>query len=442
MPNLFANHASDSDASQLLAQAQALSSRIAAVNEIATAINRSLDVDEILRVIGKQAKWLIDFDHLSVYLCGDRHHSFVTLFGPPVSLSPTLKDSSGSIGCAIRVGQPQLILDDTTAFLPAYPCSIVIPLESQRRIIGTINFGRSTPRSYTLNDVRIGYLLALQLAAAISNAERFEELNQLYAQLEQEKRKSDELLLNILPSEVADELKISGTVEPVHYESASVMFADFKDFTKVSATLSPTELFQELNDCFSYFDQVIDKYDLEKLKTIGDCYMCVGGVPGSRATHAIDTILAAIDMQLFMQCRRTQKLDHGQAYWDLRIGIHSGPLLAGVVGQKKFAYDIWGDTVNTASRLESTGVPGRINISTSTYDLVKNFFDTEYRGDVDIKNFGQIDAFFIKGIKADLSLDPAGMLPNQRFIQQYLHLLSDATSVPIFCQWAEAKLAG
>lgn len=300
----------------------------------------------------------------------------------------------------------------------------MIPLECDRQILGTINFASITPKTYNQEDLRIGYLLAVQLSAAIRNAERFEELNRLYLELEEEKRKSDELLLNILPTDIASELKQTGTVKPVFYESASVLFTDFKNFTQLSEQLTPQELVDELDYCFSCFDQFIEAHNLEKLKTIGDSYMCVGGIPVPNKTHAIDTVLAAINIRAFMQWRKQEKVFLNYPYWDIRIGIHSGPLLAGVIGHKKFAYDVWGDTVNTASRMESSGIPGSINISQNTFELVKDFFAVEYRGKVSAKNKGDIDMYLVTKIKDGLSLDPTGLLPNELFNELYFTLQS------------------
>ena len=265
--------------------------------------------------------------------------------------------------------------------------------------MGTILFATTKPHSYNQEDVRIGYLLALQLSSAIRNAERFKEINRLYAELNAEKHKSDKLLLNVLPVEIANELKNNGKVEPVHHDSVSVLFTDFQGFTQLSEKMTPRELVDELDYCFSYFDQVVDKYCLEKLKTIGDSYMCASGIPQPSPTHALDAVLAAREILQFMELRKQHKFAQNIPYWDLRIGIHSGPLLAGVIGNKKFVYDVWGDTVNTASRMESSGVPGNINISHATFELVKDFFECEHRGKISAKNKGELDMYLVRGIK-------------------------------------------
>ena len=216
------------------------------------------------------------------------------------------------------------------------------------------------------------------------------------SELLQEKKKSDDLLLNILPSEIADELKSNGSAMARDYDQVTVMFTDFKDFTKISEMLSPTELVKEIDFCFSAFDNIIQNYGIEKIKTIGDAYMCAGGLPVANNTHALDVVKAALKIRDFMEQHNRQKAQKGEHQFRIRIGIHTGPAIAGIVGVKKFAYDIWGDTVNIASRIESSGEPDKINISGSTYELVKDSFQCTYRGKIEAKNKGQIDMYFVE----------------------------------------------
>jgi class 3 adenylate cyclase len=164
---------------------------------------------------------------------------------------------------------------------------------------------------------------------------------------------------------------------------------------------------------------VTEKYHLEKLKTIGDSFMCAGGIPTANRTHAIDCCLAALEVQAFMNQMKDIKHRQGFDYWELRLGMNTGPLVAGVVGHKKFAYDVWGDTVNTASRLESSGVPGKINISLSTFEAVKHLFDCEHRGQVQAKNKGDIDMYFLNSIRSEFSMQGEGRVPNALFKQYY-----------------------
>ena len=237
-----------------------------------------------------------------------------------------------------------------------------------------------------------------------------------------EREKSERLLLNILPADVARELKEHGRTRPQRYESASVLFTDFEGFTQIAAELSPEELIGELDRCFSYFDQVSERYGLEKLKTIGDSFMCAGGIPVTNRTHAVDCVLAALEIQAFMNRMKEIKAEQGLPYWELRLGIHSGPLVAGVIGEKKFAYDVWGDTVNTASRLESGGVAGRVNVSSETHALVRDFFECEYRGRVPAKHKGEVDMYFVNGVLPDLRSRDEDGVPTTEFHTKYRRL--------------------
>ena len=210
------------------------------------------------------------------------------------------------------------------------------------------------------------------------------------------KRRSDELLLNILPEETAEELKATGTAKAKSYEMVSVLFTDFKNFTLASEKLSPEELVKEIDYCFSAFDNIISNLGLEKIKTIGDAYMCASGLPVIDEKHAEKIVRAGLLMQEFIAQNKKVRQEKNQIYFELRCGIHSGPVVAGVVGTKKFAYDIWGDTVNTASRMESSGEIGKVNISGTTYELVKNEFNYTHRGKIEAKNKGQIDMYFVE----------------------------------------------
>ncbi len=220
-------------------------------------------------------------------------------------------------------------------------------------------------------------------------------LNEKNEIIQKEKKHNEELLLNILPKAISDELKENGAVRAKRYESVSVLFSDFVNFSQISETLSPEDLVRELDYCFKQFDKIVIKNGLEKIKTIGDAYMCAGGLPEDNDLHAEHAISAALEMQQFLADwnadRKKQKLPEYHA----RIGINTGPLVAGVVGIKKFAYDIWGDTVNVASRMESSCEPDRINISGETYLRVRDKFHCIYRGKLPIKNKGEVDMYFV-----------------------------------------------
>ena len=214
-------------------------------------------------------------------------------------------------------------------------------------------------------------------------------------ELEDEKNKTDELLHHILPDEIIKELKAKGIVNPRHFPDISILFTNFPGFTGIMNTLPPGELVEELNDIFSSFDDIIESHGLEKLKTLGDTYMIGSGFPMESKDHAVKIVLAALDMMQFIDKRnRDSKIS-----WKLRAGINSGEVVAGVVGTNKFTYDVWGDTVNIASRMESTSLPDKINISGSTYELVKDYFDCQYRGKLNVKGKGDVDMYFVIGKK-------------------------------------------
>ncbi len=211
--------------------------------------------------------------------------------------------------------------------------------------------------------------------------------------LESEQAKSERLLLNILPEETAMELKQRGFATPRHYEKVTVLFADFVNFTKLTEHMPPDRLIKELNLCFSAFDEIIERHDLEKIKTIGDAYMCAGGIPTTNETNPKDAVRAAIEMMQFIENRFEQS---EFPYWKMRIGIHTGPVVAGVVGNRKFAFDIWGDTVNMASRMEGQSEPGRINISETTFQNLNGEFSCTFRGDLPIKNKANAPMYFVE----------------------------------------------
>jgi class 3 adenylate cyclase len=206
------------------------------------------------------------------------------------------------------------------------------------------------------------------------------------------------LLRNILPESIADELKIAGTTKARSYEEVSVMFVDFADFTRISGPMDHQDLVNELHDRFSRFDDIMEKYGLEKIKTIGDAYMCAGGIPNPDEKHLSKILHAAHDIMSVTEERYHEMRGRDKESWRARIGIHVGPIVAGVVGSKKFTYDIWGDTVNTASRIESNGEPGKINISEAVYAKVKDDpdFKFEHRGVIEAKGKGLIDMYFVE----------------------------------------------
>ena len=215
--------------------------------------------------------------------------------------------------------------------------------------------------------------------------------------LQQEKNRSDELLLNILPAEVAEELKQTGHSEARDFENVTVLFTDFKAFTQIAEQLSAKELVSEINACFKVFDAIIEKHNIEKIKTIGDAYMAAGGLQVPRSSEPADVVHAALEMQAFMLARKPERQAQGLPAFEMRVGIHTGPVVAGIVGVKKFQYDIWGDTVNTANRMETNGEVDKVNISQATYELLKDDpdFAFESRGKIEAKGKGEITMFFV-----------------------------------------------
>ncbi len=235
--------------------------------------------------------------------------------------------------------------------------------------------------------------------------------------IEEQKKKSDKLLLNILPFEIAEQLKKKGFAKSKNYRMVSVLFADFKDFTKLAEILSTQELIKELNIYFEKFDNIIDEHYIEKIKTIGDAYMCAGGLPLRNKSNPIDIVLAGLQIQEFMRTYSLEKQEKNEPVWEARVGIHTGEVIAGVIGKKKFAYDIWGDTVNTASRLQDACETKKVNVSGGTYEFIKDYFDCTYRGKIEVKNKGEIDMYYVNRLKEEYSEDKNGVMPNKEFIK-------------------------
>ena len=228
-------------------------------------------------------------------------------------------------------------------------------------------------------------------------AKRNEKIEAQNKEIESERNRAEGLLLNILPAAIAYELKEKGAATPKHYDAVTVLFTDFEGFTAIAAEMHPEEVVKELNECFMKFDEIAEKYHLEKIKTIGDSYMCAGGLPVKNTTHPHDAVSAGKEMLTFIEQRNNRLKASGKPPWPIRIGIHTGELVAGVVGKRKFAYDIWGDTVNVASRMESNSEVGHINISEATYKLVGDKFHCKYRGELEVKHKGKMGMYIVDG---------------------------------------------
>ena len=236
-------------------------------------------------------------------------------------------------------------------------------------------------------------------------------LNERTRELAEQKERAEELIKNILPEDTVKELRDKGSASKKKYKLVSVLFTDVQGFTHIAENMLPDMLIDELNIVFKKFDEICDIYNLEKIKTIGDAYMCAGGLPTPNRTNPIDITLAALKMQEFIKTNK----DQFKYQWAIRIGIHTGPVVAGVVGSKKFTYDIWGDTVNIAARMESSGIANEINVSGDTYNKIKDYFVCEYRGKLPVKYKGEIDMYFVKSIKPELAKPENPLEPNEQF---------------------------
>jgi class 3 adenylate cyclase len=239
------------------------------------------------------------------------------------------------------------------------------------------------------------------------------ELEKAIDDAESQRRESELLLRNILPAQIADELRARGQVEPRYFEDVTILFSDFVGFTHATENLAAEDLVNLLHTYFTAFDRIVGRYGLEKLKTIGDSYMLAGGLPERNPSHPVDAVMAAFEM-----VKAVEELSTEEAPWKVRIGIHTGPVIAGVVGIKKFAFDVWGESVNFSSRMESSSTPNRINISARTYSRVKDFFDCENRGQVSTKEGKPYDMYFAKGILPKL-LDDRTQNPPPAFVRRY-----------------------
>ncbi len=221
--------------------------------------------------------------------------------------------------------------------------------------------------------------------------------------------------------ELANAVKSQGRVRSRKYQKVTVLFADIQGFTRIVEHINPEKLIDELDRFFIYFDEVVERYHIEKIKTIGDAYMCAGGIPNKNRTNPIEVVLAGIEMQHFME-ENKKKHTEDYGFWELRIGIHTGPVISGEIGRKNVSFDIWGDTVNIASRMESSGTAGMINVTGITYQLIKEFFVCEYRGKMPIKYKGETDMYYVKRIKEDLASDEMGVKPNTKFFIKLQHI--------------------
>lgn len=397
-----------------------------ALSQFGQSITASLDTKEIILSVLRHIQPMMSTDILSIGMYEEEKevikYKFCVKNGAyvPSLASESLKDKNFSALCYenkievivqdLEKEYPDLVSsirelwDDTTESLSYFP------LKVEDRFIGILTVQSYEKNAYSENQLNVLRTLASYIGIAIDNAdayknlskknkqlnENIEKINSLNEGIERERQKSEKLLLNILPASIAERLKAGESVISDFFPEATVMFADLAGFTKMSAKLaSPEKLVIILNEIFTEFDAVANKYGLEKIKTIGDCYMVAGGVPVTSEDHIERTAAASIDMlKVFTQIKSNWNMDFG-----IRIGMHVGSIVAGVIGQNKFVYDLWGDTVNTASRMESHGVPGRINCSFDIYEKLKDKFIFEDRGESEVKGKGIMRMFFLNDKK-------------------------------------------
>lgn len=246
----------------------------------------------------------------------------------------------------------------------------------------------------------IGHIVLLAMVINIFEKQKNHAMTTLEQKnkiIEEEKQRSEELLLNILPADVMLELKQTGRTTARNYDLATVMFVDFKDFTLISNNLTPEELVTAIDHYFETFDNIIADHEVEKIKTVGDAYLCAGGLPIPNTKNPVEMVDVAFKFLHAVERLKNERAQENKISFDIRVGIHSGPLIAGVVGIKKFAYDIWGDAVNTAARMQQNGCEGKINISGTTYELIKHRFHCTPRGRIEAKNKGLVDMYFVEG---------------------------------------------
>ena len=271
-------------------------------------------------------------------------------------------------------------------------------------------------------DVSRRQLLNLLLSTYENILQQNTKLEEMHSQLQsasqqlgESLQKTQDLLYRVFPRQIADELANAGQSQPRHFDAVTVLFTDFVGFTRVAETMAPQQLIDGLEEYFRRFDALTAKCHMEKLKTIGDAYVAAGGVPVANTTHHLDAALLAMAIRECVVEAAREWEGTAMPSFAIRIGLHTGPLVAGVVGEQRFTYDLWGDTVNTASRMESGGEAGRINISDATFRLVEPFFECSPRGSIAVKNRTAVEMYFLERLRPEFSADPAGLTPNERF---------------------------
>lgn len=357
-----------------------------------------------------------------VNIVGDASNWVKARHGIPPDLTEVPR---GAVCCAHAVCQSDLLIvpdthsDERFKELPFISTEPFVrfyagmPLiDSGGYALGTLCIMDLEPRELSFEVTEGMRRLARQVVAQLELRIKLADVQRAQQELANEKERADNLILNILPADIARELGETGQVEPRHHPSATIMFTDFVSFTQLAEQLAPRALVDDLNQYFSVFDDIVRRHGLEKLKTIGDAYMCVGGLSSDDKGHPVETCLAAFEIRHYIKRANEKRERLRQAPWEVRIGVHTGNVMSGVVGKDKFTFDIWGDTVNIAARMESASEPGQVNVSESTFQHVKNYFDVTARGTIDVKNKGQLLMYFVDRLKPDFSLDGDGWRPS------------------------------
>jgi len=343
-----------------------------------------------------------------------------TICGAEMVVAPDLREDSRFNQIPFVTGEPHF----------QFYCGMPLVTE-EGYALGTLCVLDFEPRQMTFEHAeslrRLSHQVMTQLELRrklIEFDHTVKELDRVNTDLVAAKARTEELLVNILPVSVADELKKSGKVQPKYEPSATILFADFKGFTLLAERMEPVALIGLLDQYFTAFDEIVARHGLEKLKTIGDAYMAVAGVPAGNRRHPIDACLAALELQAVMARVRAQREKVRLAALDLRVGIHTGPVISGVVGRRKFTFDIWGDAVNTAALMEANGAAGRINVSETVAGNVKTLFELEPRGSIVAKHDRAHEMFFLNRLKPEFSRDPEGRMPNEKFTAECNRLVT------------------
>ncbi len=343
-----------------------------------------------------------------------------TICGTVMIIAPNLREDNRFNQYPTVTGEPHL----------QFYCGIPLVTKAGYAL-GTLTVMDFEPRQLTFEQTEALHRLARQVMTQLELRRQLIEFDQAVKELDQahtdlvaEKARTEELLANILPASIAEELKKSGKVQPKYEPSATILFADFKGFTLLAERMEPVALIGLLDQYFTAFDEIVTRHGLEKLKTIGDAYMAVAGVPTANRQHPIDTCLAALEIQAVTARMKAQREKMRLPALELRVGIHTGPVMSGVVGRRKFTFDIWGDAVNTAALMEANGAPGRINVSETVAGNVKTLFELEPRGAVETKHNRRLDMFFLNRLKPEYSRDADGRMPNEKFVAECHRLLS------------------